>query len=137
MVELLKQGQYDPVPIQNQVMVIWAGTSGYLDDIPVEDVRRFEQELLEFLEANHPQIGEHIRDKGDLPDDVESQLRDAVEEFKGRFRRSGERRPPREAEARPMEEGEEGQESVKRYRRSPEEFEEAAGPAGRSASQSP
>jgi hypothetical protein len=60
-----------------------------------------------------------------------------VEQFKGRFKPSGERRPPKEAEARAMEEGEEEQDKVKRYRRSPEEFDEAAGHAGRSPAQSP
>src|ERR687887_2473110 len=88
MVELLKQGQYEPMPIEQQVIAIWAGTSGFLDPIPVADVRRFERELLEFMEANHPEVGQHIREKGDLPDEVESQLRDAVTEFARRFRTS-------------------------------------------------
>src|ERR671931_915404 len=129
MVELLKQGQYQPMPVEQQVMAIWAGGNGYLDDIPVEDVRRFERELLEFLDADHPDVGEHIRNEGTLPDEVEAKLKEAVEQFRGRFRTSDGRRPPREAEARPMEEGEEEQDSVKRYHRSPEEFDEAAGPA--------
>jgi F-type H+-transporting ATPase subunit alpha len=137
MVELLKQGQYQPVPVEKQVIVIWAGGNGYLDDIPVEDVRRFEAELLEFMDASHPDVGEHIRTEGTLPDEVEARLRDAVEEFKGRFRPSGERPAPREKDADPMAEGTEEQDSVKRYRRSPEEFEAEAGPAGRSPAQSP
>jgi F-type H+-transporting ATPase subunit alpha len=137
MVELLKQGQYEPVPIEKQVIVIWAGGNGYLDDIPVEDVRRFEAELLDFMDASHPDVGEHIRTEGTLPDEVEARLRDAVEEFKGRFRPSGERPAPRERDADPMAEGEEEQDSVKRYRRSPEEFEADAGPAGRSPAQTP
>jgi F-type H+-transporting ATPase subunit alpha len=137
MVELLKQGQYQPVPVEKQIIVIWAGGNGYLDDIPVEDVRRFEAELLDFMDASHPDVGEHIRTEGTLPDEVEARLKDAVEEFKGRFRPSGERPAPREKDADPMAEGEEGQDSVKRYRRSPEEFEAKAGPAGRSPGQSP
>jgi F-type H+-transporting ATPase subunit alpha len=137
MVELLKQGQYQPVPVEKQIIVIWAGGNGYLDDIPVEDVRRFEAELLDFMDASHPDIGEHIRTEGTLPDEVEARLRDAVEEFKGRFRPSGERPAPRERDADPMAEGEEEQDSVKRYRRSPEEFEADAGPAGRSPAQTP
>src|SRR6187455_2808411 len=60
MVELLKQGQYQPVPVEKQVIVIWAGGNGYLDDIPVEDVRRFEAELLDFMDASHPDVGQHI-----------------------------------------------------------------------------
>jgi len=132
MVELLKQGQYQPVPIERQVIAIWAGGNGFLDPIPVADVRRFEAELLDFMDANHPAVGEHIRTKGDLPDDVEQQLRDAVTEFARRFRTSDGKPALPEAEAEPMEEGEEGQETVQRYRRpTPEEFEERAGPAGR------
>jgi hypothetical protein len=100
-------------------------------------VRRFEAELLDFMDASHPDVGEHIRAQGTLPEEVEAKLKDAVEEFKGRFRPSGERPAPREKDADPMAEGEEGQDSVKRYRRSPEEFEAKAGPAGRSPGQSP
>ena len=132
MVELLKQGNYQPVPIEQQVIVIWAGGNGFLDPIPVADVRRFEAELLDYMEANHPGVGEHIRTNGDLPDEVEQQLRDAVTEFARRFRTSEGKSGLKEAEADPMEEGEEGQETVRRYRRdTPEEFEERAGPAGR------
>jgi F-type H+-transporting ATPase subunit alpha len=137
MVELLKQGQYQPVPIEKQVISIWAGTKGYLDSIPVEDVRRFEAELLEFMDAEHPEVGEHIRNEGTLPEDVEGKLRDAVEEFKGRFRTSDGREPPKEREARAMEEGEEEQNHLKRYRRDPEEIEREAGPVGRGATPSP
>src|ERR671914_440441 len=96
MVELLKQGQYEPVPVEKQVIAIWAGGNGYLDDIPVEDVRRFESELLEFMDASHPDVGEHIRTDGTLPEEVEAKLKEGVEAFKGRFRPSGERAAPKE-----------------------------------------
>src|SRR5215210_5141945 len=76
MVELLKQGQYQPVPVEKQVISIWAGGNGYLDDIPVEDVQRFETELLEFMDASHPDVGEHIRAQGTLPEEVEAKLKD-------------------------------------------------------------
>jgi hypothetical protein len=89
------------------------------------------------MDASHPDIGEHIRTEGTLPDEVEARLRDAVEEFKGRFRPSGERPAPRERDADPMAEGEEEQDSVKRYRRSPEDFGAEAGPTGRSPAQNP
>ena len=137
MVELLKQPQFHPVPIEHQVIAIWAGTNGFLDPIPVGDVQRFEAELLDFMEANHPEIGQHIRDKGDLPDEVEQRLRDAVTEFARRFRTSEGKPALREPEAEPMEEGEEGQETVRRYRRSPEEIEQQAGPAGRGSAGAP
>jgi F-type H+/Na+-transporting ATPase subunit alpha len=117
MVELLKQGQYEPMPIDRQVVSIWAGTSGYLDDVQVGDVRRFEAEFLEHVEANHPGILEHIREKGDLPDDVEQQLTDAVKQFRRRFRPSEGAPPLREAGAEAMEEEAIEQEGVKRYRR--------------------
>jgi F-type H+-transporting ATPase subunit alpha len=116
MVELLKQGQYQPMPMEQQVISLWAGTNGYLDGIPVSDVRRFEHELLDFIEAEHAEVSEHIRAKGDLPDEVEAKLREALDRFAERFKPSGGQRPPKEAEAEAMQEGEEGQESVKRYR---------------------
>jgi F-type H+/Na+-transporting ATPase subunit alpha len=117
MVELLKQPNFQPVPIERQVIAIWAGGNGYLDDVQVDDVRRFEAEFLEHVDANHPQIPEHIREKGDLPDDLEQQLHDAVKEFRRRFRPSEGAPPLREAEAEAMEEEEIEQEGVKRYRR--------------------
>ena len=117
MVELLKQGQYEPVPIERQVIAIWAGTQGYLDDVQVDDVARFEAEFLEHIDANHPQIAEHIREQGDLPEEVEQQLTDAIKEFRRRFRPSEGAPPLREAEAEAMEEEEIEQEGVKRYRR--------------------
>jgi hypothetical protein len=89
------------------------------------------------MDASHPDVGEHIRTEGTLPEEVEAKLKEAVEQFKSRFRPSGERAAPKEQGADPMEEGEEGQDSVKRYRRSPEDFQAEAGPAGRSSSQSP
>jgi F-type H+-transporting ATPase subunit alpha len=117
MVELLKQGQYEPVPIERQVIAIWAGTSGYLDDVQVDDVARFEAEFLEHIDANHPQIAEHIREQGDLPEEVEQQLTDAIKDFRRRFRPSEGAPPLREAQAEAMEEEEIEQEGVKRYRR--------------------
>jgi len=117
MVELLKQGQYDPVPIERQVIAIWAGTQGYLDDVQVDDVGRFEAELLEHIDANHPEIRDHIRDAGTLPEDVEQRLTDAIKEFRRRFRPSEGAPPLREAEAEAMEAEEIEQEGVKRYRR--------------------
>jgi F-type H+-transporting ATPase subunit alpha len=117
MVELLKQPNFQPVPIERQVIAIWAGSNGYLDDVQVDDVRRFEAEFLDHADANHPQIPEHIREKGDLPDDLEQQLHDAVKEFRRRFRPSEGAPPLREAQAEAMEEEEIEQEGVKRYRR--------------------
>ncbi len=81
--EILKQGQYEPMPVEKQVISIYAATKGFLDDIPVEDVRRFEKELLAFIDSNKPQLFEHIRTTKDLPD--EKDLNAAIEEFKKGF----------------------------------------------------
>jgi F-type H+/Na+-transporting ATPase subunit alpha len=117
MVELLKQPNFQPVPIERQVIAIWAGTNGYLDDVQVDDVRRFEAEFLEHVDANHEGIPKHIREQGTLPEEVEQQLHDAVKEFRRRFRPSEGAPPLREADAEAMEEEEIEQEGVKRYRR--------------------
>jgi F-type H+/Na+-transporting ATPase subunit alpha len=117
MVELLKQGQYDPVPIERQVIAIWSGTKGYLDDVQVDDVGRFEAEFLEHIDANHPETRDHIRNEGTLPEEIEQKLTDAIKEFRRRFRPSEGAPPLREAQAEAMEEEEIEQEGVKRYRR--------------------
>ena len=81
--ELLKQNLNSPMAVENQVAVIAAGTGGYLDDIPVADVRRFEAELLIFLETGHSGLLAHIRDRGTLPDDdaLEGAIADFAEQF--------------------------------------------------------
>ncbi len=81
--ELLKQAQNAPLPVEEQVMVIYAGSNGWVDDVPVSEVRRFEAELLENLRANHPELLETIRTKGTLPDEAE--LKAALTEFKNSF----------------------------------------------------
>jgi F-type H+-transporting ATPase subunit alpha len=118
LVEVLKQPQYSPMAVERQVVSIWAGTNGYLDEFPASDVRRFEAELLEFVERNHPGVYDKLRETGKLDDELSAQLKQAVEDFVGRFRpSSGEpARPEREAE--PLEEGEVEQEKIHRYRQS-------------------
>ncbi|MFP5319744.1 MAG: F0F1 ATP synthase subunit alpha [Acidimicrobiia bacterium] len=81
--ELLKQGLHSPMPVEEQVVVIFAGTKGYLDDLPTGDVRRFEAELLEDLRTRHSDLLGQIREKGTLPD--EDALRKALDELKERF----------------------------------------------------
>ncbi len=85
MTELLKQGQYVPMPVEDQIMSIFAGTNGYLDDLPVEKVLPFEAEFLKYMKANKPHIGETIRKTGQLKD-VEQELHAAVEAFKRDFK---------------------------------------------------
>src|SRR5439155_17396614 len=84
-VELLKQPQYRPMPVEEQVVSIWVLANGFTDDLPVADVRRFESELHEFLRDRHGDLYEHIRERGTLSDEIEDGLRKAVEEFKGQF----------------------------------------------------
>jgi F-type H+-transporting ATPase subunit alpha len=85
MVELLKQPQSAPLPIQEQVAVIWAGTQGHLDDIPTEDVRRFENEFLDYLRRNHSELLDGIRESGKLGDDSTNALESAMGDFKDEF----------------------------------------------------
>jgi F-type H+/Na+-transporting ATPase subunit alpha len=81
--EILKQPQNAPMPVEDQVVSIYSGSSGLVDDVPVGEVRRFESEMLEFLRANHPDLLAQIRDTGELPD--EETLKKALEEFKNTF----------------------------------------------------
>ena len=80
--DLLKQGQFSPMPVEEQVGVIFAGTQGLIDDVPVTELSRFEPELLAYLRDVHSAMLESIRTSGDLSDDAESELRAAIGEFK-------------------------------------------------------
>jgi len=88
LVELLKQPQYSPLPVEQQVVSVWAGTSGYLDDVPVEDISRFESELLEDLQDSGSGIYDAIRETGDLSEDTTTALKDAIEKFRNGFETS-------------------------------------------------
>jgi F-type H+/Na+-transporting ATPase subunit alpha len=88
MVELLKQGQYAPYPIEDQVVSIWAGTTGKLDDVPVADVRRFERELLDYLHRENKELLQAIIETGKLPDETVQALTEAVSSFKQQFETS-------------------------------------------------
>src|SRR3954453_18047285 len=85
LVELLKQRQNSPYPVERQVASIWAGTSGELDEVPVEDIRRFESEFLDHVKRNDAGIFDGIRETGKLSDDAETALKDAIAEFKKGF----------------------------------------------------
>ena len=88
LVELLKQGQYQPQSMEREAVSVWSGTSGNLDDVPVEDIRRFDAEFLDYVERNHNAIFESIRTSTDLSDDNISSLEKAIGEFKKQFRTS-------------------------------------------------
>ena len=85
LVEILKQPAYSPLPVEKQVVIIYAGTRGYLDDISPRSIRKFEDELYPFIETKYPQIFESIRTKKKLDDETEAQLKKALEEFKAGF----------------------------------------------------
>ncbi|GGX82291.1 MULTISPECIES: F0F1 ATP synthase subunit alpha [Streptomyces] len=85
MVELLKQAQYAPYSTEDQVVSIWAGTTGKMDDVPVEDIRRFERELLDFLHREHKGLMTSIREGGKMSDDTLQAVGDAIASFKQQF----------------------------------------------------
>ncbi len=85
MVEVLKQPPYSPLSAEQQVMIIFAGNEGYLDDIPASSVTKFEAELYPFIEANYPQIFENIRSSQKIDDDTKELMKKALDEFKASF----------------------------------------------------
>ncbi|MGH3394740.1 MAG: F0F1 ATP synthase subunit alpha [Streptosporangiaceae bacterium] len=89
LVELLKQGQYSPMPVERQVVSVWAGTNGYLDDVPVEDIKRFESEFLVELGRSSAGIYATIRETGRLNDDTKVALTDAIDKFRRGFEVTG------------------------------------------------
>jgi F-type H+/Na+-transporting ATPase subunit alpha len=88
LVELLKQPQYSPFPVEDQVASLWAGVNGYLDDVPVEDIGRFEHDFLDFLKRSHSGILTTIRETADLSEDTVTALKDAIGEFRKGFETS-------------------------------------------------
>jgi F-type H+-transporting ATPase subunit alpha len=80
--EVLKQGQYQPMPVEQQVAVLWIATNGYLDDVAVDQVRAFEDQALEYLRSAHSDILQRIATERELKDDLTAALRKAVENFK-------------------------------------------------------
>ena len=85
MVEILKQKQYEPLPVEKQVLVLFAATSGFFDDVPLPSIGQFERELLVFVEGKHHQILKDIATQRELNDDLKRRMTAAVEEFKQVF----------------------------------------------------
>ncbi|ARU60533.1 F0F1 ATP synthase subunit alpha [Tumebacillus avium] len=83
--EILKQGQYQPLTVEKQVISLWAAVNGYTDDVPVSSVRRFESEWLAYADTNYPQIAKSIIETKDLSKDTEALLKEAVAKFKTTF----------------------------------------------------
>lgn len=86
LVEILKQGQYNPYPVEKQVVIIFAGTNGYLDEIPLSEVKRYENEFLELMELKHKDILENIASTGDLSEDTISALKKILDDFTTSFK---------------------------------------------------
>ncbi len=86
LVELLKQGQYEPMPVEKQVVSIFAGTNGYLDEIPVEHVQRYEKELLEMMDMKHPDLLNAIAEQKDLTDEITTKLKSILQQFTDSFK---------------------------------------------------
>ncbi|GGJ10961.1 ATP synthase F0F1 subunit alpha [Alicyclobacillus cellulosilyticus] len=84
-VEILKQPQYQPMPVERQVVSIWAAVNGYLDDLPLSAVQKFEQEWLAYVASNYPQIYESIVTTKDLTDETVGLLKEAIQKFKSTF----------------------------------------------------
>jgi F-type H+/Na+-transporting ATPase subunit alpha len=114
LVELLKQGQYSPMPVERQVISVWAGTGGYLDDVPLSDVGRFESEFLDFIGRSHGGIYDSIRETGALSDDTAVALKDVVGEFRNGFQTGSGEQLVKDEPAEPLEESDVQQEAIRK-----------------------
>ncbi|MEO3786472.1 F0F1 ATP synthase subunit alpha [Actinocorallia sp. B10E7] len=117
LVELLKQPQYNPFPVEKQVVSVWSGTSGELDDVPVEDIRRFEAGFLEHVESNNKGLLSGIRETGKLSDDALTTLKDSITEFKKGFTTSAGVLLGAEEPVEPLASEEVEQETIKRVKK--------------------
>jgi F-type H+-transporting ATPase subunit alpha len=86
LVEILKQGQYQPLPVEKQILIIYAGTSGFLDDLPISALKKYEQELYAYVELKHPDLFAEILKKRELDADLRGKVNKVLEEFKGVFK---------------------------------------------------
>jgi F-type H+/Na+-transporting ATPase subunit alpha len=114
LVELLKQPQYHPYPVEREIVSIWLGTTGQIDDVPLDDVRRFEAEFLDYVQRAKPGIFGAIRETGELSDDTVTALKDAVAEFRRTFELTGGRLLASEEEEEPGEAGDVDQAKIQR-----------------------
>ncbi len=80
--QILKQPQYQPMPVTDQIIIIYAGTRGYLDDVPVDRVREFERDFLQYMGTQRPDVAKAIQDGWQLTDEIEAKLQEAIRDFK-------------------------------------------------------
>ncbi len=85
LVEILKQPQYSPQPVEKQIMIIFAATGGYLDDLPTSEIRQFEQEFFQYLDQQRPQVGKMILEKRQLDEELKKLMKETLSDFKTRF----------------------------------------------------
>ncbi|MBU0699853.1 F0F1 ATP synthase subunit alpha [bacterium] len=83
MIEILKQGQYVPMPVEKQVLILYAGVNGYLDDIQVSDCQSFEEEFLKFMEQKHPAVQQQIAEQKEITAIIDANLKSCLQDFKG------------------------------------------------------
>ena len=88
LIEILKQAQYQPLPVEKQILIIFAGSNAYLDDLAVEECRPFEDELYRFVENAHPGLLAKIREQKKIDDALRAELHAAVKEVQGALRRA-------------------------------------------------
>jgi F-type H+-transporting ATPase subunit alpha len=88
LVELLKQGQYAPIPVERQIVSIFLGTKGYMDSIPVSDVKRFEKEAIEFFEVKYKDIFETLKKEKDISKELDAKINTAAQEFLKVFKKT-------------------------------------------------
>src|SRR4051812_4833507 len=86
LVELLKQGQYEPLSVERQILIIFAGTNGFVDELPLTSLKKYEQDLFSYIESKHPDIFGEILKKRELDGDLRTKITKALEEFKGVFK---------------------------------------------------
>ncbi len=90
LVEVLKQAQYQPMPAQNEIMILFAAAYGYLDEWPEEKVSEYEQQMLEFMESKYGDLLSEVKEKGEISDELEEKLKKALDEFKTAFQSNAE-----------------------------------------------
>jgi F-type H+-transporting ATPase subunit alpha len=117
LVELLKQPQNDPFPMEEQVISIWSGTNGELDEVPIEDIRRFESELLDHIKRNESGLLETIRETGKFDDDAATKLKDLIKDFKQGFETTSHGLLVEEETVEAIDEGDVEQEKITRVRK--------------------
>ncbi len=81
-VEILKQGQYEPISVENQVAILYALTRGFVDEVPVEEITKWEEEFSKFMNASHREVLDEIKEKGEIGEELEEELKKAIGEFK-------------------------------------------------------